>query len=958
MRLPFQKMDTKVRITFGLVGLMLSLLFTATFIGVIPDARKPVQEGRVALAEAIVVNSSAFITHSDLRRVEADLAFLIERNEDLLSAAVRRANGKTVVTVGEHEQHWQPLQDGLSTDSQIEVPVWAGVNQWGVIQLRFQPVNIQGWLGLVGDPLFRQTVFFVVAGFVLFYLYLGKMLKQLDPSQAIPDRVRTALDTMAEGLLVLDRKQNIVLANQSFAAIIGKEPDDIIGYRASDFPWQYSTDSASDQQLSPWASALQNGQTQLSEMVRLHRNEAGHRTFKVNCAPIRGDGETINGVLVSFDDVTQLEEKEVELRTSKDEAEQANRAKSDFLANMSHEIRTPMNAILGFTEVLKRGYGQSDLETSRHLNTIYSSGRHLLELINDILDLSKVEAGRIEIERIQCSPHKIISELVNILGVKAQEKGIRLSYEPDGELPEFIETDPARLRQIITNLVGNAMKFTEQGGVRIISRLVREGASPRFAMDVIDTGIGMNEAQQARIFDPFTQADSSITRRFGGTGLGLSISQKFSKALGGDITVRSQPGEGSVFTVSVDTGSLEGVRMLGPEELLALAEQTDVVQHSQWQFPPSRVLVVDDGAENRELVQLVMEEVGLTVDPAENGKEGIQKALTSDYQLILMDLNMPVMDGFTATRLLRDKGVQLPIIALSAHAMGDVERKCKAAGFTGFISKPIEIDTLLGMAAEHLDGKELDSSTLAVAASSLPSSGSSAASEAEPIVPQFASANPRMRVIAERFIQRLDDKLAQMDNGWQNRDFTELAALAHWLKGAAGTVGFKDFTQPAKELEDYARQQDAGAIPATIQALHDMRARVSLDSHIKPAATAAPQTPQRAGPDSTPLISRLPTNNPRAAGIVERFVQRLSDQLDAMDDARARRDFAQITEIARWLKGTGGSSGFDAFTEPAVHLAEAALGNNEQGVDEAIKVLRGLASRIQLPRENPRAAFS
>lgn len=957
MRLPFQNMDTKVRITLGLVGLMLSLLFTASFLGLIPDARQAVHSGRVALAEAIAVNSSAFITHSDLRRMEANLAFLIERNDDLLSAAVRRANGQTVVLVGEHEQNWLPLEDGLSTASQIEVPVWAGDNQWGVIQLRFEPVNEPGWFSFTGDPLFQQSVFFVITGFVLFYLYLGKMLKQLDPSQAIPDRVRAALDTMTEGLLVLDRKQNIVLANQSFAAIIGKAPDDIIGYRASDFPWQYDRDRDSGPQLSPWASALQNGHSQLNEMVRLQRDDAGHRTFKVNCAPIVGDGKTINGVLVSFDDVTQLEEKEVELRKSKEEAEEANRAKSDFLANMSHEIRTPMNAILGFTEVLKRGYGQGERDTSRHLNTIHSSGKHLLELINDILDLSKVEAGRIEVERIQCAPYTIISELVNILGVKAQEKGISLSYEPDSELPEFIQTDPARFRQIITNLVGNAIKFTEQGSVRIVPRLEYEGESPRFLVDVIDSGIGMDEAQIARIFDPFTQADSSITRRFGGTGLGLSISQKFAKALGGDISVRSQSGEGSVFTVSVDTGSLQGVRMLGVEELLVLAQQTDAVQHTEWQFPPSRVLVVDDGAENRDLVQLVMEEVGLTVDTAENGEEGYQKALASDYQLILMDLSMPVMDGLTATGLLRDQGVDLPIIALSAHAMGDVEQKCIAAGFTGFISKPIEIDTLLSVAAEHLGGTQLDGSASAVV-SAAPSAESSEASAAEPIVPQFASTNPRLRVIAERFILRLDDKLAQMDQCWQNRDFTELAALAHWLKGAGGTVGFNDFTQPAKELEDNAKQQDVAAIPAAIQVLHDMRARVSLDSDIESAATTAPQTPRQAVPDSTPLFSRLPTNNPRAASIVERFVQRLSDQLDVMNDARARHDFAQIAEIAHWLKGTGGSAGFDAFTEPAEHLAEAALGHNEASVDEAIAVLRGLADRIQLPQEKITAAVS
>ena len=236
--------------------------------------------------------------------------------------------------------------------------------------------------------------------------------------------------------------------------------------------------------------------------------------------------------MVSFEDVTQLEENKVELRKSKEHAEAASRAKSDFLANMSHEIRTPMNAILGFTDLLQRGLYDNPDEQSEYLGTIHSSGTHLLDLINDILDLSKIEAGKLDLEMTDCSPLHIFSEVINILKVRAQEKGISLELIVEGTIPETIQSDPVRLRQVVTNLVGNAIKFTETGGVKIVARWI-DDRQPKLEFDVIDSGIGMTDKQVARIFEPFVQADSSVTRRFGGTGLGLSISQKIIEALDG-----------------------------------------------------------------------------------------------------------------------------------------------------------------------------------------------------------------------------------------------------------------------------------------------------------------------------------------------------------------------------------------------------------------------------------------
>ena len=820
-------LSTKSRLAIGQVSLLISVLLTASLLGLMPDRITPAREGRAALAESIAANSSIFITQKDLERLEGVLGLIVSRNKDLLSAAIRTESGQRLVIIGDHEDHWVDDESDLSNNTQLAVSIWEGATKWGRIELRFTPLVNEGWMAMVTGQHTQLLLFVAFVCFLGFYLYLGKMLKQLDPSQAVPERVRSALDTMAEGLLVLDNKEQILLANQAFATVLSTTPEALLGRRVNDFRWSGLGGESVESGHGPWHVALISGEAQKNQRIRLQVSEDTRLTFMINCSPILGSGAKHVGVLVSFDDITQLEEAEIELLSAKEAAEAANQAKSVFLANMSHEIRTPMNAILGFTELLKRDFGRDPQETRNHLEIIQSSGTHLLELINDILDLSKVESGRLDIERIPFNPYVVIMEVVKVLGFEAGKKGISLDLQIQDTVPETITSDPGKLRQIITNLVGNAVKFTEKGSVTVTAYAERVSRHDiQFHIDITDTGVGMNEQALVRIFQDFVQADASTTRKFGGTGLGLSISRKFARALGGDITVESQPDKGSRFMVTLDGGNTEGVAWITPEVAMTSMEEPLVPESTNWTFPSAHILVVDDGSENREFVRTVLEVYGLKIDEADNGLMAIEMATATEYDLILMDVQMPKMDGLAATKELRTQGVNTPIIALTANAMKGFGQELSTAGYTDHIAKPIDLDLFLSKMASLLHASPTDEFFPDSTTSGAPQPTPSKLADTAPITSRLGHDNSKFAKVISRFIGRLEVQLPAMDEALWARDSEELAKLAHWLKGAGGTVGFDVFVEPASELELAAKSGDFPAIEHQLGKIHGLAARI------------------------------------------------------------------------------------------------------------------------------------
>jgi signal transduction histidine kinase/iron only hydrogenase large subunit-like protein/ActR/RegA family two-component response regulator len=430
-------------------------------------------------------------------------------------------------------------------------------------------------------------------------------------------------------------------------------------------------------------------------------------------ALIRDTRGEIVGAVETLEDVSAQKQAEAQLERSQEAAQAANHAKSEFLANMSHEIRTPMTAILGYADLLLESLHRA--EDREALSTIRRNGEHLLSVINDILDLSKVEAGMLKPQRASCVPQTVVDEVIALMRVRADAKHLALQAEYVYPLPASITSDPTRLRQILINLVSNAIKFTEVGGVRVrVSMSQAGGANPHLQFDVIDSGMGITAEQRLRLFQPFCQGDSSVNRKCGGTGLGLAISRRLAEILGGQIDLTSTSDQGSTFTLSLDLGTLEGTALLtGPAPAVPHAPPSASASKAPQRLA-GRILLAEDGPDNQRLISHLLRKAGAEVVVVGNGEIAVDRVLGSPsanappslptparFDLVLMDMQMPVLDGYEATRQLRAAGYQGPIVALTAHAMVEDRQKCLDAGCSDYMSKPIDRDRLLALVARY-----------------------------------------------------------------------------------------------------------------------------------------------------------------------------------------------------------------------------------------------------------------
>ncbi len=526
--------------------------------------------------------------------------------------------------------------------------------------------------------------------------------------------------------------------------------------------------------------------------------------------PRRDRHGNIIAVLGTVIDCTTEIERENTLLAAQRLAESASQTKSEFLANMSHEIRTPLTAILGYCDVLS-DEGILELASSQRIqtiNTIRRAGEHLLTVINDILDLSKIEAGKLVTEEIETPLPQLLLEVDSLMRPRTSHKRVKLRTVLETAVPDRITSDPTRLRQILMNLVGNAAKFTQEGHVDVRVRVNRSGGKNKLRVEVEDTGPGMTAEQAVSLFRPFTQADASVTRRHGGTGLGLTISRRLARMMGGDVRLEStELNKGSMFVLELPL-----VELPGCEYVVDLSEcSLDRNEALPEIVNPltGRILLAEDGEDNQQLISYFLIAAGAQVQIAQNGKIAIEMLETAamtgcPFDLLLSDMQMPEMDGYTLARTLRADGNGIPIVALTAHAMAEDRRKCLDAGCNDYATKPINKAALISTCRQWMknNGGDFAPPNEKLSSTKIPVDSQFVSTE---ILLSELADDPDMGPLVSRFVGKLGPKVTLMREYLSNDQLDQLGGIAHQLKGAGGGYGFPSLSESARQLEEYAK---------------------------------------------------------------------------------------------------------------------------------------------------------
>ncbi len=507
----------------------------------------------------------------------------------------------------------------------------------------------------------------------------------------ISERVQKVLDNTGEGICGIDVHGNTTFVNQAALSITGFEEKDFLYRNQHSLIHHHYPDGRiyPDHECKIYKAFTEGVTTRSDDEVFWHKD--GYAIpVEYTATPMRDDEGKILGAVVVFHDIRQRKQYEDELIEARNYAETASRAKTTFLATMSHEIRTPMNGMLGMAQLLE----QTSLNEKQatYVKTLIHSGKALLEQINDILDFSRIEAGKLHLENTPLNLKQTCQDLMHLLENGAEAKGLYLRLNYADDCPTLFIGDKLRIRQILLNLVGNAIKFTSSGGVELnISCHGVKASQVRLQFEVKDTGIGIEADKLKHLFDSFTQVDASTTRKYGGSGLGLAISRQLAELMDGDISVSSELGKGSSFVLRLALHETMELAMELPENLEQLCFE-------------GRVLLVEDNFVNQQVANAMLTQLGLDVELAENGEEALKKFQQNDFDLILMDCQMPIMDGYTATQKIRQQehGERVPILALTANVLPEDVQRCIEAGMNACVHKPIEVDVLQSRLKEWL----------------------------------------------------------------------------------------------------------------------------------------------------------------------------------------------------------------------------------------------------------------
>ncbi len=648
-------------------------------------------------------------------------------------------------------------------------------------------------------------------------LGFAKVTRDLTERTIEQEQRKLIVEAAPNGMLIFDETGTIKLANSAVERIFGYARGALTGQSIE----LLVPDAHHPGHVAKRASFATDKQPR---PMALGRNLSGRRAdgseipIEVELSPV----ETRRGriVIAAVTDVTARRAAERALQEAKDAAEEANRAKSDFLASMSHEIRTPMNGIIGFADLLLDG--ELTAEQRRQAKLVKDAGKSLLAIINDILDVSKIEAGKLGLERIPMSPTGVADGAVSIIRAEATTKGLALGIDTASDLPAWIEGDPTRLRQILLNLLSNAVKFTERGTITVKILRDPDMSGSRLRFEVTDTGPGIPKERQHLLFQHFSQVDRSITRRFGGTGLGLAICKRLAEAMGGVIGVESEPGRGSKFWFTINSTEI-AAPAIAADGAATMAKAS------------ARILVADDVYMNQILVEALLKTAGHEVTLVANGAAAVEAVQARDYDLVLMDMEMPVMDGIAATQAIRRLGERvrdIPIVALTANAMAEEIARCRAAGMNDHIAKPIDRENLLATVAKWSGQATLAAET----ARRLPSESVLDETILRELEDQLGK--PQLLAFAELFRDQIGKAVRAMAS---TADRELLAREAHNLVSLAGNLGCSELMVSVRDLVGALRNQETDVEPLVAEVTGAAeRAITAMDARYRAQLRAGP----------------------------------------------------------------------------------------------------------------------
>ena len=658
--------------------------------------------------------------------------------------------------------------------------------------------------------------------------------------------LREIIDTIPMSLFIKDTSSRITLMNRACEEQWGMSFSDLRGTDAGQFfpPDQMALFLAKDREvfanrhLADFEEVVWNAALKENRIVHTYKkpvfDEAGNPLYLIGVSIDITERKTAERELRELNEHLEerVEQRTRELTQAKQLAESANRIKSEFLANMSHEIRTPMNSILGMAHLALSV--RADRRNQDYLKKIQTSGEHLLGIIDDILDFSKMGAGRLKIDTVDFDLSRVLESVSNLVAGKAAAKGLELVFDIDANLCVNLRGDPLRLVQVLVNYADNAIKFTEKGGIIIRAKKIEENeASCLVRFEVQDTGIGINDAEQAKLFQPFQQLDASSTRRYGGTGLGLAISKQLVGMMHGEVGVESAPGQGSVFWFSV---------RLDKTWWSCRAENrngTDVPPAMLASISGAHILLVENNLFNQQVATEFIQNASATVCVAQNGKEAIDLLTGDHFDCVLMDIQMPVMDGFETARLIRANPALagIPVIAMTASASGEDRERCLAAGMNDFIGKPFKPYTFYAVIAGCLAGRVQQA----------PVSGAPAASAAKAtrvddhgiidlaVLAELVGGNRlKMREFALKFLASARQDMAEVEAALEREDLAALDALGHHIKSPARMAGAIGFANLCEALQKYSKdgasmEQIRGVVSQMRPLLDRINERVDKD---------------------------------------------------------------------------------------------------------------------------------